>query len=114
MIDSTFVDEAFHSFGNVERIRTVQLKTFRRLVRTEVGELDRLVAPIDERPRVDHFANVQSSTELLTNRPEPIVRYTSHWRPHDRRPYAQPADVYGREYCGVGGFDVTLDDATVD
>src|SRR5947207_11653952 len=39
MIDAAFTDETLHSFGNIVRIRPVQLETSRRFLRPELRKL---------------------------------------------------------------------------
>src|SRR6516225_12010660 len=58
VIDAAFVDQALHGFGNVIGIRAVQLQTPRRLIRAEVRKLERLVATVHQRARIDHFTDV--------------------------------------------------------
>src|SRR5262245_13775855 len=114
MIDTAVVNETLHRFGELVRIRTVQLKTPRRFVRPEAGKLESLLLAVDERPRIDHFAHVKPCPKSPANRSERIVRYTSHRRQNDGRPDTDRTNLYRREFSRLRHFHFTVDGAAVD
>src|SRR6516164_9130952 len=106
MIDASFVDKPFHGFGDVVRVRAVQLQTSRRFLGSEVCELECFLSPVDEGAGIDHFTDVEARPELLTDESERVIRDTRHWCQHDWRPDRYGPDTNRPEFSWLGKFHI--------
>ena len=86
MIDTALINETLHSFGNIIRIRSVQLQAPGQFAGAEVGKSERLIAAFNQRTRIDHFADEKPGAEFFADEPEWIISHTGHRGQNHGRP----------------------------
>src|SRR5690606_38144341 len=100
--------------AHVVRVDAVELEAPRRLVGAEVGELERLLAALGERPRRDHLTHVEPGAEAFAQLAEWPVGDAGHRGEDDRRRDAELSEAHLRELPGACRRHVAVDLALVD
>ena len=84
VVDAAFIHETAYRLADIERIDAVKLEAARALGGAEVGQLEGLLAALNQRPGGDHFADVEPSPEAAAQRAKWIVRDPCHRREDHR------------------------------
>ena len=117
MVNSTLLNQPAHGFTDLFGNRAVQLDAARRLVCTELGELECLGITFEPRPSGDHLIDVQPGccigsgrgrgtdqttplfTMLTTQCPKRHVGHTGHGSQNHRWPDSQWTDPQLRKFA---------------
>src|SRR5262245_559926 len=114
MIDTAFTDQSLDGLCYIVGVGSIKLHAPRRLTWSEVGELERLVATVDQRSGIDHFADVKAGAKSAAYRPKRVVGNSRHRGQYHRRPHRHRADTHRCKLPRFRHLDVSIDCAAVD